>query len=290
MKDGTLEKYFQKLINSVLFFLIFSNFLLLISTCIISINFIVDNNFYNLDSLGITRFSYNSFGYLCDYIQCFEKSAWILKGIMNFLMISVFWFQYLFLNNVNFQSIIISNLGKAFEVYIRLICQIFTFFSLIMMLQVYQPASKEEMINLIPSYYITTMHYFFMAMKGFSIILLLSSVFSMFSKNDLFYFNYFSKKNQFKQVDRVTFFNNGIYNYCRSPFRGGLQLLMIAQLENLDWSKALFILICMIGVLSDFYLEDIYYKKYCKDYNLYCERVQNKFFPDYRKLFKLKNN
>jgi hypothetical protein len=287
MEEEKIYHKLVKIINYSLLVLAVINSLLICCSVIMTVNFFWDSRDKNLDFLGLTRISYNSFGYICDVLLCNAHSAWILKGVINFLIISVFCIQYLILNNMNFQDMILKSVGSELEIHIKLICQIFSYFSYIMMLQVYQPASEQE--SIIISYVEDYKLYFNLlsrAAKIYSIFLILTSLPFHLVTKDILKIRLIFFQN--RSINNLVYCKSGIYNYCLSPFRGGVIFYLISYFTILDYSKIILISFIFLTLQVDYYFEQKKFKQISEEYSDHEKSVRNKYVLNIQRLYKTK--
>jgi hypothetical protein len=275
---------FNRILLSVF---ILTSLCLLIFGITLFVNFIVDNPQYNLDKFGITRGSYNSFFYVCDFIDCQKSNAGsIIKMIINLFILLVFWLQYLLLSNNEVRESFAGTNSTILKIYIKIIEKIFIYLSFIMITQVYQPMADEGLNSL----YNNNLNLF---CKVPRIIMLLMSftliVFSLpfhFLQNDslgvrLLYRLIFNR--DVLPQENFSFSKDYSYKFCRSPLRASILFFLISTISSWDIGKIIFSLFFYGGLYADIVAEEIYYKK-SEKYNIYKSNVINVFIPSFKKI------
>jgi hypothetical protein len=292
MEEDRIYHKILKIIKTSLIVLAVINSLLISLSVIMTINFFLDSAETNLDFLYLTRISLNSFGNICDAVHCNPSSGWILKGVINFLIIAAFWLQYLILNNLNFQGMIQRSLGRELETHIKLICQIFSYFSYIMMLQVYQPASDQELIIIqyIEEYKLYA-NIISLILKLYSIFLIFTSLpFHLITKDVLNIKLIFLQLQDDSFSNKFVFSKSGIYNYCLSPFRGGLVFFLISYITNLDYSKLLLICFSVLTLNLDLISENTKFRQKSQEYCNHIRNVENYYIVNIKRFSNTKTD
>jgi hypothetical protein len=251
------------------------------------VNFSVDNPQYNLDKFGITRGSYNSFFYVCDFLDCQKSNAGsIVKMIINLVILLVFWLQYLLLSNNEVRESFAGTNSTILNIYIKTIERIFIYLSFIMITQIYQPmadAGLNTLDNNNLNLFLTVPR---IIMIIISCTLILFSLPYHFVENDSLSVRLLYRLILDRDIlpqENLSFSKDYSYKFCRSPLRASILFFLISTISSWDIGKIIFSLFFYGGLYADIVAEEIYYKK-SEEYNFYKSNVKNVFIPSFKKI------
>ena len=238
-------------------------------------NFHIDHPKYNLDYFGITRLSKNPHFSLCSVFDCVDNMYYVIGG--NIMILLVLFFQELIFVNKDIRKIFTKRCTSDLIYYPKLFSRIISSFSLIMSMMLFQPMRLSVFWKMDLADTIRPFWFIIPFLIGLSQVI------------KSLYFNYITNDELGGKLLHILFkggdvplpsdylYGRGIYEKLRSPFRGGVIIMMLSCNTKWDIGRIIYctlFFICMYGEAAN---EDKYFFDKFDSYKKYVRLVPYRF-------------
>ena len=250
-----------------------------IITLIIFLNFLIDSKKYNFDFIGLTRLGKNTHFSLCSIFSCID--SWYSSFIFNLIIIFILLFQEVVMSSKWVRLTFIKRAMGDMLFYPKYVIRFMTFFNFCMLHMLYQPMNFDD-IEVYPKLYLTDyFHPIFLLIPLVSgLYLIFSSLYFNLYLNDELVIFLFIKIIKGHPIDRLGDFLYGynIYGRIRSPFRGGMMLILLGFSPKWDLGRALYTTLFWFALYIEGINDDRYYFEKYDAYKEYLRQVPCRFF------------
>jgi hypothetical protein len=250
-----------------------------IITLIIFLNFLIDSKKYNFDFIGLTRLGKNTHFSLCSIFSCID--SWYSSFIFNLIIIFILLFQEVVMSSKWVRLTFIKRAMGDMLFYPKYVIRFMTFFNFCMLHMLYQPMNFDD-IEVYPKLYLTDyFHPIFLLIPLISgLYLIFSSLYFNLYLNDELGIFLFIKIIKGHPIDRLGDFLYGynIYGRIRSPFRGGMMLILLGFSPKWDLGRALYTTLFWFALYIEGINDDRYYFEKYDAYKEYLRQVPCRFF------------
>ena len=250
-----------------------------IITLIIFLNFLIDSKKYNFDFIGLTRLGKNTHFSLCSIFSCID--SWYSSFIFNLIIFFILLFQEVVMSSKWVRLTFIKRAMGDMLFYPKYVIRFMTFFNFCMLHMLYQPMNFDD-IEVYPKLYLTDyFHPIFLLIPLISgLYLIFSSLYFNLYLNDELGIFLFIKIIKGHPIDRLGDFLYGynIYGRIRSPFRGGMMLILLGFSPKWDLGRALYTTLFWFALYIEGINDDRYYFEKYDAYKEYLRQVPCRFF------------
>ena len=250
-----------------------------IITLIIFLNFLIDSKKYNFDFIGLTRLGKNTHFSLCSIFSCID--SWYSSFIFNLIIIFILLFQEVVMSSKWVRLTFIKRAMGDMLFYPKYVIRFMTFFNFCMLHMLYQPMNFDD-IEVYPKLYLTDyFHPIFLLIPLIAgLYLIFSSLYFNLYLNDELGIFLFIKIIKGHPIDRLGDFLYGynIYGRIRSPFRGGMMLILLGFSPKWDLGRALYTTLFWFALYIEGINDDRYYFEKYDAYKEYLRQVPCRFF------------
>ena len=250
-----------------------------IITLIIFLNFLIDSKKYNFDFIGLTRLGKNTHFSLCSIFSCID--SWYSSFIFNLIIFFILLFQEVVMSSKWVRLTFIKRAIGDMLFYPKYVIRFMTFFNFCMLHMLYQPMNFDD-IEVYPKLYLTDyFHPIFLLIPLISgLYLIFSSLYFNLYLNDELGIFLFIKIIKGHPIDRLGDFLYGynIYGRIRSPFRGGMMLILLGFSPKWDLGRALYTTLFWFALYIEGINDDRYYFEKYDAYKEYLRQVPCRFF------------
>ena len=250
-----------------------------IITLIIFLNFLIDSKKYNFDFIGLTRLGKNTHFSLCSIFSCID--SWYSSFIFNLIIFFILLFQEVVMSSKWVRLTFIKRAIGDMLFYPKYVIRFMTFFNFCMLHMLYQPMNFDD-IEVYPKLYLTDyFHPIFLLIPLIAgLYLIFSSLYFNLYLNDELGIFLFIKIIKGHPIDRLGDFLYGynIYGRIRSPFRGGMMLILLGFSPKWDLGRALYTTLFWFALYIEGINDDRYYFEKYDAYKEYLRQVPCRFF------------
>ena len=250
-----------------------------IITLIIFLNFLIDSKKYNFDFIGLTRLGKNTHFSLCSIFSCID--SWYSSFIFNLIIFFILLFQEVVMSSKWVRLTFIKRAIGDMLFYPKYVIRFMTFFNFCMLHMLYQPMNFDD-IEVYPKLYLTDyFHPIFLLIPLIAgLYLIFSSLYFNLYLNDELGIFLFIKIIKGHPIDRLGDFLYGynIYGRIRSPFRGGMMLILLGFSPKWDLGRALYTILFWFALYIEGINDDRYYFEKYDAYKEYLRQVPCRFF------------
>ena len=250
-----------------------------IITLIIFLNFLIDSKKYNFDFIGLTRLGKNTHFSLCSIFSCID--SWYSSFIFNLIIFFILLFQEVVMSSKWVRLTFIKRAMGDMLFYPKYVIRFMTFFNFCMLHMLYQPMNFDD-IEVYPKLYLTDyFHPIFLLIPLIAgLYLIFSSLYFNLYLNDELGIFLFIKIIKGHPIDRLGDFLYGynIYGRIRSPFRGGMMLILLGFSPKWDLGRALYTTLFWFALYIEGINDDRYYFEKYDAYKEYLRQVPCRFF------------
>ena len=250
-----------------------------IITIIIYLNFLIDSKKYNFDKIGLTRLGKNTHFSLCSLYSCVD--SWVSSFIFNLIICFILLFQEVVISSKWVRLTFIKRAIGDLVFYPKYIIRFMTLFNFCMLNMLYQPMNFED-FDVYPKLNLSDyFHPIFLLIPLFSgLYLIFSSLYFNLYLNDELGIFLFIKIIKGLPIDRLGDYLYGynIYGRIRSPFRGGIMLILLSFSPKWDLGRGLYTLLFWFALYVEGVNDDRYYYEKYDAYKEYIKQVPCRFF------------
>ena len=271
--------YFSGLGSFFLSIIIIADIIGAIITIIIYLNFLIDSKKYNFDRIGLTRLGKNTHFSLCSIYSCVD--SWYSSFIFNFILLFILLFQDVVISSKWVRLTFIKRAMGDLLFYPKYIIRFMTLFNFCMINMLYQPMNFED-IEVYPKINLSDYFHpmFLLIPLGIGLYLIFSSLNFNIVLNDELGIFLLIKIIKGEQIERLGDYIYGfnIYERIRSPFRGGVMLILLSFSPVWDLGRCLYTLLFWFALYIEGVNDDRYYFERYDVYKEYLKHVPNRFF------------
>ena len=269
MKYSCLSRFFLAL-TIIIVHLSFLALILILS------NFIFDSEKYNFDFLKLTRVSKNFNFTLCTVLEC-ERKFWFVIAL-NGMVTLILFFEELLVSSRDIQNIFIKRANHGLIYYPKFFAKFFSHFVLSMSVMLYQPMNYFSDYTLDLSVYVRRIWFWIPFTYG--LVQVMRTFSHLYIDDDELGGCLLMKliRNEDIPLPKDYINETGIYQSIRSPFRGGVMIMLLFSNPRWDIGKLIYLGMFSFCMYAEAGNEEVYlFKKYEK-YQKYVSLVKNRFF------------